>query len=193
VKADNPEYLTVESQLDGAQREAAALRSNVARARTQIASYRQRLENAPSVEREYAQLDREHQVTRAQYQEIQEKLHAANMAQNLESEQIGERYTLIRPASTPSSPFSPNRLGIVLIGLVLGGAIAIGSAAFVESSDPTVRGARDLFEFPQLATLGAIPILSNPADSKRRWLRIAGSIAAFAVATLFVAFAVIGR
>ena len=191
VKADNPEYLTVSSQLEAVQREAAALRSNVARARAQIADYERRLTSAPEVEREYAQIDREHQAARAQFDEIQEKLRTANLAQNLESEEVGERYTVLRAANMPKTPYSPNRLGLILIGFVLGGGLAVGAAVLVDSSDPSVRSAHDLRELTHLVTIGAVPVMYNAQDRRRRlWLLTAG-VAVFGIATSFVVISVI--
>ena len=48
------------------------------------------------------------------------------------------------PRLPPSKPYFPNRLGIILLGAVLGCGIAFGIAAAVDASDPTLRGNADL-------------------------------------------------
>jgi len=53
----------------------------------------------------------------------------ATLAQKLEGESRGERFTLIRGSNEPDEPVFPNRLGMILIGLVLGGGIALGRCA----------------------------------------------------------------
>ncbi|MEX2343359.1 MAG: Wzz/FepE/Etk N-terminal domain-containing protein [Steroidobacteraceae bacterium] len=177
VVPDNPDYLTVQSQLEGVEREVAALRTTAARARAQIARYETRLSTAPAVERDYAELTRSRDSLMAQYSELQGKLADANVARNLESEQMGARFTQIRTPRVPGQPYSPNRIGLILLGIVLGAALAVGLAALAESTDPSVRSARDLRELTAIPAIAAIPMISNEADRRRRqflWASYAG-------------------
>jgi capsular polysaccharide biosynthesis protein len=137
------------------------------------------------------QLTREREILQQQYGEIQSKLRNAQMSENLESEAKGERYTLIRKASVPFKPDSPNRLGIVMLGFVLGGALAVGMAVFRESTDPTVRATHDVYDVSSLPLLGAIPSIANPADRRRKRLLWTSVASAYAMATVGVAIAVI--
>jgi len=189
--ADNPEYQTVSNQLLAVRRELAALKSNASTSHGQIADYERRLANTPSVELEYAQLVREHEAAQAQYQEIQVKLQSANIAENLETQSRGERFTLIRSAYPPSSPYSPNRLGLILIGFVIGAGLSVGIAALVDSSDPSVRSSRDLTDLTDLAILGAVPVLLNQQDRKRRMWAWGSLSVAYAVLTAMVVISVV--
>ena len=67
VVPDNPDYLAVQSQLEGVEREVAALRATAARARAQISRYDSRLSTAPAVERDYAELTRSRDTLMAEY------------------------------------------------------------------------------------------------------------------------------
>lgn len=191
IKPDNPEYMRVSSELNAVRGELAALRSNTARARAQILDYERRLSSTPGVEREFVQLTREREILQQQFGEIQSKLRNAQMSENLEAEAKGERYTLIRKASVPFKPDSPNRLGIIMLGVVLGGALSVGMAAFRESTDPTVRATYDVYDVSSLPLIGAIPSIANPADRRRKkliWTSLAGT---YAVAIVGVAVAVL--
>jgi succinoglycan biosynthesis transport protein ExoP len=176
-KPDNPEYLRLRRQLTAAQRELDALRASAARAREEVMSFEHNLSTAPNVEPEYVQLVRNYENAQRNYQGLQDKIKTAALALNLETEARGERFTLIRPASTPSKPFSPNRLGIILLGIVLGGGLAIGVAVLVDASDPTVRSSEDLVAIMEDTPIGAIPLILNRADRRQR-LRVWGSVAA---------------
>ncbi len=188
---DNPEYKQVASQLDTVTREIAALQSNANRARDEIRLYERGLKMAPEVEREYSQLLRDRQVAQDRFNGIETRLRDAALGQALESQQRGGRFTLIREPERPSSPDSPNRLGILLLGIVLGGGLAVGSAVLRESSDPAVRSLRDLREITDIKTIAAIPVMLNAADRKRRALAwgVASIIAAIAV--VFVSLTVV--
>ena len=146
---NNPEYLAVQSQLAAVDRELSTLRAAASRARGQTYLYQNALGAAPRVEQEYSELQRQRDVLRNQFQDIQNKLREADVARSLESEQKGARFTQIRAPEVPTSPYSPNRVGIVLLGLILGGALGIALAMLAESADPTVRGMRDLREFSE--------------------------------------------
>jgi polysaccharide chain length determinant protein (PEP-CTERM system associated) len=191
VKPDNPEYLRIASELGSAQQELTALRTNAASARARIQDYETRIERSPTVERDYLQLERDYQVAQEQFQDVQKKLQEAEYNNAVESEQHGDRFTLIHAPHVSDKIFSPNRLGIILLGVVLGTALAGVLAAFADSSDPTVRSARDLLELPGLARIGAVPVLFNKADQRRiarKWAMVA---IAYTVATVLVAATVI--
>jgi hypothetical protein len=101
---------------------------------------------------------------------VQQGLSAAEMGQSLETEQRGDRLTLIRRPNTPRVPDSPNRLGIILLGFLLGGGLSVGLAAVMESSDSTVRNTRDLGDITDIKPLATVPIMLNAADRRRRVL-----------------------
>jgi polysaccharide biosynthesis transport protein len=186
VRPDNPDYLRVSSELEAVRRNLAALRATAARARSQSVDYARRLTLAPNVERDYSQLYRAREVAQQQFLEIRSKLNEAEVATNLESESRGERFTLIREPYPSSTPYSPNRTGLILLGLVLGAALAVGVAALKESSDPTVRGEHDVREFGAVFVLGAVPRMLTAADRRRRTVVWGGVAAVYAVATLCV-------
>ncbi|MCI0366422.1 MAG: hypothetical protein L0219_21375 [Phycisphaerales bacterium] len=188
---DNPEYLRIASELDAARRELAAARSSAAQARAEVSQYQQRLSNTPGVERDYLQLVRDYGIAQNQYEDTKNKLREAEFAQTLETQQRGERFTMIRTPNVPSTPFSPNRLGIILLGIVLGCGLAVGLVALRESADPTVRSARDLRELTDLPAIGAVPIMHNRADRRRQILVGGWGLAVFVLALIFVAITVV--
>ena len=190
VTPDNPEYLRISSELEAARRELSASRASAAQARADIGRYQQQLVNSPDVEKAYLQLVRDYEIAQNQYGETKNKLEEAAIARSLESQQRGERFTMIRSPNLPGTPYSPNRLGVILLGIVLGCGLAVGLVALVESSDATVRSARDLEELTEIPALGAIPVLNNRADRQRQIRIGAWGAAAFAVALLIVSITV---
>jgi polysaccharide biosynthesis transport protein len=179
---DNPEYLSVASQLQAARQELSALRVIQGRALGQRQTLQSQLAIAPSVEKDYEQLIRDRDLLKDQFSQLQGKVQEADVGRSYESEQQGERFTLIRSAGIPDSPQSPNRLGLMLIGLVLGGALAIGAAIMAENSDPTVRGYQDLDQVTGVQLLASVPVLLNPKSQKRRRRVLIASFSAAAVA-----------
>jgi len=188
---NNPAYITVKSQIEATQRELIALQSSANRARSQIYQYESGFSAAPAVEGEYADLTRNRDVLQKQFADIQAKLREADIARNLESEQKGERFTQIRAPAVSESPFSPNRKGVILLGIVFGLALAVGLAALAESADPTVRGSRDLLEASSIPMIAAIPILENAKGRRNRVMWLASYATALTLATAIVAVVVV--
>lgn len=191
VAPDNPEYIQVANQLDTVRRELAALNGSIERGRANLERYERSLEIAPEVEREYRKLERDYAVALERFQNIEESLSEAALGRELESEARGGRLSLIRAPFTPRRPYSPNRLGIILLGIALGGGLAVGLAALLESSDPSIRSARDLYEIGEIKPIASVPFIPNAQD--RRKQRLAFGAAAFVVtaSVVFVGNAVI--
>lgn len=191
VVPTNPEYIAVQSQILATQRELAALQASAARARGQIYQYESSIAAAPEVEREYVELTRTRDTLRQQVGDIQSKLRDADIARNLETEQKGDKFSQIRAPGVASTPFSPNRLGIVLLGIVLGGGLAVGLAALAESSDPTIRGSHDIDVITRIPAIASVPVMVNEEDGRRRVVWRASYVATLAAATAFVAITVV--
>jgi polysaccharide chain length determinant protein (PEP-CTERM system associated) len=187
---DNPDYLAVQSQLRAAQRSVATLRSAEARERHDIEAYEAGLLTEPNVEREYTQLQRDYENARLRYEDIQAKMKNAALARTMEQEERGERFTLLQAPVAPKKPYSPNRLGIILLGVVLGFGVALGCVTAVDAADPTVRGTTDLQEITGGPAIGAIPVLLSPADLQGRKLRWSSGLVLFAFA-IVVALALV--
>ena len=181
-QADNPEYLRISSQLFGARRELASLRATASRLRSELSGYESNIATAPTVESEYVQLVRQYENAQARYEDLQGKIKDASLAQELEAEAKGERYVMIREPSVASKPFAPNRLGIILIALVLGGGVSLLLAVLRESADPTVRSARDLEGIFDADPLAAIPLIETEGDVVRRRRQAGAVVAAYGVA-----------
>ncbi len=188
---DNPDYLSVQSQLQAARRVTESLQAAAARERRSIAGYESGLSTEPNVEREYTQLQRDYDNAHGRYEDLQAKMKNAALARTMEQESRGERFTLLQAPVPPRKLYSPNRLGIILLGITLGFGIAFGCVTAVDAADPTVRGTADLQEMTGMTALGTIPALSNPRDVIRRRIQWSSAIVAFAAAFVAVAVTVV--
>ena len=183
---DNPEYLRIKSQLDSTRRELDALHASASRARSDLTQYEQNLAMAPGVERQYAQISRDYGIAQSRYADLQNKIKEAALAQTLESEARGERLTLLRAPSAPTTPASPNRLGIILLGFVLSAGIAFLVAVLKDTADPTVRSTDDLEAIMGSAPVGHVPVILNRLDLRHRRLRWGLVSVAYLVAAIVV-------
>jgi len=185
ASATNPQYRVVGTELESTRRELASLRTQMARDQSRLASYQELLRRTPSVERAEADILRRRQSLQTQYQQIQDRLQNAQEAQSFETEQRGEQFVLLQAPSVPRSPVSPNRAGLISLGLLFGLGLAATAVAIAESADPSIRNVGDLPEIdaPLLAT---IPVIRNPSDRRRRQMLFAAVGFAYALAALAV-------
>jgi chromosome segregation ATPase len=130
------------------------------------------LKGVPEVERQYRMLTRRYEDAVERHDQIQAKLATARMSSRLETEQLGERFTPIDPPRLPREPASPNRIGILVLGMVLAGALSIAALALAEVLDSSVRNARDVRELLGVPPLASIPIVETHSDRQKRFLRI---------------------
>jgi len=169
---DNPAYITLAAQLSSTRSEIKSTQQQIEGLKATAEEYRRRIENSPRVEEAYAALTIERNNTQAKYNDLMQKLMEARVSQGLEKEQKGERFTLIDPPRLPEKPFKPNRLAIVLIGLVLGTGAGVGTVALRELSDTSVRSAEQLSRTLKYPVLASIPVIDTPGDVSRRRMKI---------------------
>jgi hypothetical protein len=96
------------------------------------------------------------------------------VAHGLEREQMGERFTLLEPALLPEKPYKPNRLLILLVGLVLGVGAGGATVFLRENMDDSVKDAFSLSMATSIPVLATIPEIQTSRDvTLRRVRRIA--------------------
>jgi polysaccharide chain length determinant protein (PEP-CTERM system associated) len=187
---DNPAYITLSAQLSATRADLQSAQRQLERLNAEAAEYRRRIAATPGVEEEYNALVSARNSTQAKVSDLMRKLMEAQVAHGLEKEQKGERFNLIEPPRLPEKPYKPNRLAIMLIGVVLGIGAGVGCAALREFSDDAVRGPEKLESETRFPVLAGIPRIMSPADTlrqrRRRSAMAAGAVgAAFAAIALF--------
>jgi len=173
---------------------AVAARQDIERLDAQIAAIHASLAATPRVSEQLDALEREHQHLFASYQEFSSKRLEASVAANMERRQKGEQFRILESAYPPPRPFSPNRIVIIAVGLLLGIGLGAGIAVLLEAVDSSFHGARQLqtaLRFPVLASIPGIVLESDRAAMRRR--RVRNAVAAVAVTFVALAGAVAGN
>jgi succinoglycan biosynthesis transport protein ExoP len=190
VPPNNPQYLMTRTELKGARNSLASLHALDGSLRAKLARSRGLVQGTPAAEREFSAVLRRREVLQNEYQHTQDRLQSANLAESFESAQGGERFSMVHAPSVPKLPVYPNRIGLILLGLVFGSALAGVGAALAESGDKKVRTARDVVLPDGVPVLASIPFIKNTKDRRRRAIMLTSFAAAYGLA-IFVAAAVI--
>jgi len=165
---DNPEYISIQVQIKAADAELGALRVRARELRDRIAQYSNQIMQAPQVEREYLALQREYDQAISDYQEVRDKQTEAQQALDLETSEKGERYVLQNTPAEPTSPAFPNRLAIIILGMILAVIFSFGAVLISEAVDGKVRGIRDLKNLTGMPPIAVIPVLETRQMQRRR-------------------------
>lgn len=184
--ANNPQYLMTQTELKGTRNTLQGIQQLVAQRRAKLEQLRTRVETTPVAERAVSEILRRKQALQNEYQQTQDKLQSATLAETFESQQGGERFAMLRAPSFPRSPVFPNRLGLILLGLVLGAALTGIAVASAESMDRSVRTAKDLALPESASLLASIPFIENKQDRRRRAVKLTAFAAAYSAGAVAV-------
>ncbi len=188
----NPAYVQLKAQLEAAGSETISLREKIVLLEAKHEDYTERLSRTPQVEREYKNLVRDYESANAKYKDITAKELEAQLAQSLESERKGERFTLIEPPLLPEEPFKPNRIAIAFLGFIFSLAGGIGAASVAEVVNDSVRGRHGVLEILGEAPLAVVPYIVTAADNRKKMLQRSlftfGTLATIVIACVLVHF-----
>ena len=168
-KPDNPNYImvqgqlrTLDSQVDAINREREALKAA-------LKHYEERVLKIPENEREYLTLRRDYDNAQSKYRDVRAKQLEAQLAEALETERKGERFSLIEPPQLPLDPIRPNRMAIIFIGLVFAGAAGVGNVFLAEALDESIHGAKSLRAITGQAPLVVVPVIGESIKKPSKW------------------------
>lgn len=146
--------------------------ATVAALRTRVAEYQARYERLksevslmPQVEAEFAQLNRDYEINKKNYEQLVQRRESASMGSEMDNT-AGVDFRLIDPPRTSPKPVAPNRTLFLPLTLLL--ALAAGVAASFAASQlrPVFFDSRSLREAFGLPLLGTVSLLAD--DEKKR-------------------------
>jgi polysaccharide chain length determinant protein (PEP-CTERM system associated) len=175
----------LDGELDKQKREEASLRGI-------IAETERRLESMPARQQDYALIARDHQAAQELYNSLLGRYGEAQVSESMETDRSGERFRVLEAAIPPADPSAPNRLRLVMMGLILALVLASIAILAVEQFDTTFHTIDELRQFTTVPVLAAIPrIYPKPATRVLRTAATTGCLAAvlFVVVALSIRMA----
>lgn len=144
----------------------------------------------PTVEVEYAALQREYANLQAEYNQTKAKLAEAETGERLEQDRQAERFEVLEQATVPETPAKPERVKIILAGGFGGLAVGLGLALLLELLDNSIRTSSDLERRLKLRPFAVIPYIETAAEMRQRLRRRIMMAGGVAVAITLAVFAV---
>ncbi|WP_409268854.1 XrtA system polysaccharide chain length determinant [Massilia sp. BHUDP2] len=167
--------------LSEAEARVAALQARVSEHSARVARLRAQSSQAPEIEAQLAQLNRDYAVNRENYQQLVQRRESAKLSGDLTSATDMLAFRVIEPPTAPLLPSGPNRLR--LFSLVFVGALVAGlaSAFLMSQLRPTFLSQAALREVTGLPILGSISMNWTEQQTVRRKRRLVALGAAVAV------------
>src|SRR5450631_320848 len=170
---DSGPLMEVQSQLKANQIEISNRQHSIADLQGKIDEYQSRLNRAPTREQELADLTRDYDQSRANYDSLLARRNQSELATNLNKSQEGEHFRMIDPPSLPTRPFSPNRFKMSLIGLFAGmilGGIAVLGGEFLEERVYEEAEFKRLLAVDVMAEIPPLPTVEEETQQRSRFL-----------------------
>ena len=193
VPAYSMELNNLRRQLTEIKPRLSSLRQEEQNLRRQISQYQKRIEVSPLREQQLTQLTRDYENTKASYEGLLTKKTEAQMSENLEKRQQGEKFQILDPANFPEKPYLPNRPKLMAIGFAGGLGTGIGLAILLDALFPAFYTLKQLQQHAtSLPITFGIPLIRGRAETRRRLIRAAAGAVA-AVVVLVVALILLDR
>ena len=198
------ERMDIQDQIDRLQTQLKAntmdgqlLQKDIAATNGELRNYQGRLGTSASV-KEYEDLQRERDLARQRYLDLQLKTQRSSVSIDMEKRKQGETLELIDPASLPPTPVAPKREKIVPIGAVVGLVLGLVLVGVREVKDTSLKNLKDARLYTQLSLIGSIPLLENDVVVQRRkqvmWVSWAtATLSGFAIIAVSMAHYYLGK
>lgn len=169
--------------------------ANVASLRSQLAGQQERLEQikataskVPAAEAELAQLNRDYDILRRQYDQLVSRREAASLGVKIDQSQSMAEYRLVEPPRVPPRAVFPDRQMLALAGMVLALVAGLASAFGLSQLSPTFDSREMLQSFIKRPVLGTVS--QHFSDAARVAIRhdayrLGGAMVIFFVANIF--------
>jgi succinoglycan biosynthesis transport protein ExoP len=172
--------LELESQLKANRVEIASRQMEIKDEQSKISQYQARLNMAPVMEQQFADITRDYDQSKADYESLLKKKNESEMSTDLEKTQQAEHFRMLDPPNLPVKPYKPNRLQLcglgLVVGFVFGGGFAIGQEK-LSGKIYSEREIKKLVPFDVIAEIPPIETLKEQSSSRRRaWIAGAAAV-----------------
>jgi polysaccharide chain length determinant protein (PEP-CTERM system associated) len=184
----NPLYEQMKEQLAMTEVELAGLEAREEHLRRRIAEKQEYLQGIPSEKKKLMDMTREMDTYKGIYGELVARLGQSEVSKQMEIQDKAATFRVVDPAILPVQPISPDKVKIILLGLVFsiaGGAGIVIGLDQMDKSVKTVDGLRAL----GLPVLGVIPSIKNEDELqkvRKRDALIYSSIGVYVLCILLV-------
>ena len=168
----SPMFQQLNVSLSEAEARVASLQARVAEYNTRVAQLRTKSAVAPEIEAQLAQLNRDYEVNRENYQKLVERRESAKLSGDLSSVTDMLTFRVIDPPTAPLLPTGPNRLRLFSVVFVAALFAGLAAAFLMSQLRPTFLSQASLRDATGLPILGSISMNWTGEQTVRRKRRL---------------------
>lgn len=194
----NPVFQQMRMSFGESEARVAGLNARVEELKTRLDELRASAQLLPQIEAEQAQLDRDYNVHKRNYEALVARRESAAMSVQMSSQGGIADFRVIDPPSMPTTPAAPNRMVLMPAAGVAALLAGLALAFLLAQLRPAFSEQRMLREVTGLPVLGSVSLLASPAVNRARLrglVAFGGGVASFvaAVGVMTVALQILQR
>ena len=170
----DPERAQLVAKIASADTRLASLRDQETELSARMATLQAQILKTPEVEQGLRQISFDYESASKEYDDVRSKLQQAELAENLESEQMAERFVLLEPPTVPVSPDRPNRLKFLALAILLALGGGLGVAFVAEMLDNRVQDPQILTALMGERPLAVLPYIERAHERRYQILAASG-------------------
>jgi polysaccharide chain length determinant protein (PEP-CTERM system associated) len=176
----NPVYQQLKVALGEAEANVASLQTKVAEYEARSARLQASAKMIPQIEAEYAQLNRDYDVNKKNYDGLVSRRESATISGEMEAASGVADFRVIDPPRVSPNPVTPNRVALLPLALLI--ALGAGAAACFLASQiwPTFIDSRSLRDVTGLPVLGTVSMVVSEPQKRAERRGIIGFLAGVA-------------
>lgn len=185
----NPVFQRIRMSLAEAEANVASLRTRLAAEQARLDQVRALASRVPQVEAELAQLNRDYDIIRKNYEQLVARREAASLGVKIDQTSQLADFRLVEPASVSPLPVFPSRKILALLVIVASAGAGVAAAFFRWKSNPPIDAERALNAITGRPVLGSISlIMSNSMRLQQRKENLAFASASMGFGLVCVAW-----
>ncbi|MFT3759479.1 XrtA system polysaccharide chain length determinant [Thauera sp.] len=179
----NPVFQQMKLALAESESRIASMRARVGEYQARLDQLREFAKRVPEIEAEMAQLNRDYNVHKANYDSLVARRESATISVEMDAQGGVADFRVIDPPTLPSAPSAPNRILLMPLAALVGLAAGFALTFLISQLRPAFADGRNLREVTGLPVLGTVSMLQTDARRNKRRRGLAafgGGIVAYA-------------
>ena len=192
-------YQELSRMLATSEVQVASLRARVGEYEARFSRAREMMKTAPQIEAEFAQLNRDYEINKKNYNDLVSRRESAAMSGDLESAAGMADFRLIDPPRASPKPVAPNRMLLLPLALLAGLGAGLGITFVMSQLRAVFYDARAMGHSLGLPLLGVVTLVMDDSTARRRktelvrFLGATGGLVAVFLAGMAALYLMAGR
>lgn len=162
----NPVYQSLRVSLAKAESDVATLRTQLGAQQALLAKARDTASRVPQVEAELAQLNRDYEIIRKNYDQLVARRESASLGEKLDESTASSEFRIVEPPAVSPTPVFPSRKFLALFVIVLSLITAVVVAYGMSLLHPVVGRVSELKALTGRPVLGSISVALTDAGRR---------------------------